>query len=87
MLGSILFPLRIAQREVIVSFKYGFVFDSLRPSNNFSVMSRRVFLGWTSTKQRIKCLAQGHNAVPLVLYPLRVVHMRVYVNKSRNRKN
>ena len=32
--------------------------------NNFSVMSGWVFLGWTSTKQRIKCLAQGHNAVP-----------------------
>ena len=23
-----------------------------------------VFLGWTSTKQRVKCLSQGHNAVP-----------------------
>ena len=22
-----------------------------------------VFLGWTSTKQQIKCLAQGHNTV------------------------
>ena len=36
------------------------------PVNNFSVMSRRVILGLTSTEQRIKCLAQGHNAVPLV---------------------
>ena len=30
---------------------------------------RNIFLavlGWTSTKQKIKCLAQGHNAVPLV---------------------
>ena len=26
-----------------------------------------VFLCWTSTKQRIKCLAQGHNTVPLEL--------------------
>ena len=34
--------------------------------NSFSVMSGQVFLGWTSTKQRIKCLAQWHNAVPLV---------------------
>ena len=34
------------------------------PVNNFSVMSERVFLGLTSTKQSIKCLAQGHNAVP-----------------------
>ena len=32
--------------------------------NNFSVMLGWVFLSWTSTKQRIKCLAQGHNAVP-----------------------
>ena len=31
--------------------------------NNFSVMSGRVFLGCTSTKQGLMCLAQGHNAV------------------------
>ena len=30
------------------------------PVNNYLVMSGPVFLGWTSTKQRIKCLAQGH---------------------------
>ena len=36
------------------------------PVNIFSVMSGWVFLGLTSTKQRIKCLAQGHNAVPPV---------------------
>ena len=37
------------------------------PVNNLnSVMSEQVFLGLTSTKQRIKCLAQGHNAVPQV---------------------
>ena len=34
------------------------------PVNMFSGMLGQVFLGWTSTKQRIKCLAQGHNAVP-----------------------
>ena len=33
------------------------------PVNNFSVILGGVFLGWTSTKQRIKCLAQGHNTV------------------------
>ena len=33
-------------------------FYSLRPSQHFSVMSGRVFLGLASTKQRIKCLAQ-----------------------------
>ena len=34
-------------------------FDSLRPINNLSVKRGRVFLGWTSTKLRQKCLAQG----------------------------
>ena len=29
-------------------------------------MSGRVFLGWTSTKQGLMCLAQGNNAVPPV---------------------
>ena len=36
------------------------------PINNFSLFSGRVSLVWASTKQRIKCLAQGHNAVPPV---------------------
>ena len=35
------------------------------PVNNFSVMSGQVFLGWTSTRQRIKCLAHGRNTVTL----------------------
>ena len=40
------------------------------PLDNFSVMLGRVFLGLTSTKQRIKCLAQGHNRVsPVRLEP------------------
>ena len=34
------------------------------PVNNFSVMLGRVFLGWSSTRQGLMCLAQGHNAVP-----------------------
>ena len=33
------------------------------PVNIFSTMSGLVFLGWTSTKQRIKCLPLGQNAV------------------------
>ena len=33
------------------------------PVNNLSVMSGRVFLGWTSTKQGLMCFAQGHYAV------------------------
>ena len=39
------------------------------PVNNFSFISERfpVFLGKTSTKQRIKCFARGHSTVtPLV---------------------
>ena len=35
------------------------------PVNNFSAMSGQfpAFLGWTSTKQQITCLAEGHNTV------------------------
>ena len=33
-------------------------FDSLRPINNLSVKQGRVFLGWTSTKLGLMCLAQ-----------------------------
>ena len=36
------------------------------PVNSFSVMSGQVYLCCTSTKQRIKCLAQRHNTVPPV---------------------
>ena len=39
-------------------------FDSLRPSQHFFSYVARVFLGWTSTKQGIKYLAQEHNVVP-----------------------
>ena len=34
--------------------------------NSFSVMLGRVSVGLSGTKQRIKCLAQRHNAAPLV---------------------
>ena len=30
-------------------------------------MLGQVFLGWTSTKQGLVCLAQGHNKVPPVM--------------------
>ena len=41
------------------------------PVNNLSVMSGGAFLGWTSTKQGLKCLAQGNNAVtPVRLEPV-----------------
>ena len=36
------------------------------PVISFSVMSGWVFLGGTITRQRIKCLIQRHNAMPLV---------------------
>ena len=42
------------------------------PVNNFSVMSGRVFLGWTSTKQRIKCPAQGHNTITVTTLAVRL---------------
>ena len=48
-------------------------FVSLGPNQHFFshvgtflVMLGQVFLGWTSTYQRVKCLAQGYNAVPLI---------------------
>ena len=34
--------------------------------SNCSVLLGRVFLGWTSIKQGLKCFAQGHNAVTRV---------------------
>ena len=36
------------------------------PVNNLSVTSGRVFLGWTSTKLGLICLAQGHKAMMIV---------------------
>ena len=40
-----------------------FVFILFVPVNNLSVMSGRVFLCLPSTKYRIRCYDQGHNAV------------------------
>ena len=42
-------------------FLFGLILD--HSVNNFSVMLWCLFLGWTSTKQLIKCLAQRHNTV------------------------
>ena len=40
------------------------------PVYNFPVMTGWVFLSWTSTKQGVMCLAQGHNTVtPVRLKP------------------
>ena len=38
-----------------------FLFICLIWFNTFSVMSRRVFFGWTTTNQGLMWLAQGHN--------------------------
>ena len=42
-----LFKINLGHTEFFVCFVW---FDSLRPINNLSVIKRRVFLGWTSTK-------------------------------------
>ena len=36
-------------------------FDSLRPISNLSVIKGQIFLGWTSTKLGLMCLAQEHH--------------------------
>ena len=55
-------------KTLVWAFIFVCLFDLILyvPVNIFSAMSERVLLGWTSTKQRIKCLAQGHNTVPPV---------------------
>ena len=40
------------------------------PVNNFSDMLGCFFQSWTSTKQRVKCLSQGHKAVHLMMLKL-----------------
>ena len=53
------------------------------PVNHFSVMSWRVFLGWTSTKQRIKSLAQEYITVsPTYLTPNQLEPKRSAISKS-----
>ena len=51
-------------------------FDSSRPINDLSV--KRGFLGWTSTKLGLMCLAQGHNAVTPVRLEPEAPHPLVY---------
>ena len=48
--------------QFLVYIYFFFFFFLYVPVNNFSVMSRLVFLGLTSTEQGLICLAQGHNA-------------------------
>ena len=63
-----LFPLLSSNIIALLSSQwhiYFVCFDYFRSSQNFSVMSRQVLLGWPSFKQGLTCLAQGHNAVTL----------------------
>ena len=58
-------------------------FDSLPyfPGNNFSIMSGGAFLGLTSNKQQVKCLAQGDNTAtsPAVRFKLQVATIQAPV--------
>ena len=46
------------------------LFDSLHSINNLSDIKWRVYLGWTSVKLGLMCLAQRHNAVvPVSIQP------------------
>ena len=65
--SSTFFPIKFYKGIVRKWPRDVFFYLSLNvPVNNFSVMLGRVFVGWSSTKQGLMCLAQGHNAVMLV---------------------
>ena len=73
--GPLVFPLSISlsmffgtQKNRLLSLRWVCLFDLILyiPVNNLPVMLGRVFLGRTSTKLGLMCLAQGHNAVRLV---------------------
>ena len=51
---------------MVCTWIFYLLFDSLHPIIDLSVIKGRVFLGWTSTKLGLTCLAQGHNTVTLV---------------------
>ena len=57
----------LAETHLLFFWPYAlFVLILHIPVNNCSDMSGPIFLGWTSIKQWIKCLSQGHNTVSLV---------------------
>ena len=62
-----MWPLASYKRQVTIQKSEGKIHKrlilSLRPINNLSFILGRVFLGWTSIKLGLMCLAQGHNAV------------------------
>ena len=47
-------------------------------------MLGQVFLGWTSTKQRIKSLTKGHNAMPLVSLKPATLRSRVQHSTTKS---
>ena len=49
--------------------------------NNFSITLEQVFLGFTSTKQNTKCLAQAHNTVSSFRLDLELKILRSRVKK------
>ena len=53
------YDLRMQAAMALASLLCFVLFDSLRPINNLSVEQAQVFLGWTSTKLGLMCLAQG----------------------------
>ena len=63
-------PLALGKRCIFVLIFYV-------PVNNFSIMLGCAFLGWTSTKQRIKCLAQ---VPPMRLEPATIGSRVTYSN-------
>ena len=55
---------------IYYTYLYWLIWFFLSKTTFFSVMSGRVVLGWTSTKQGLMCLAQGHNTVTPVMLEL-----------------
>ena len=60
--------------RMIVAFACLFVLMLYVPANTFSVMPGRipVFLCWSSTRQQIKCLAQGYNTATPPMFSLKL---------------
>ena len=56
---------------------YFVLFDSWHPSQPYSIMSGLVFLGWTSIKLGLMCLAQGHNTMTPVRLELATLQSQV----------
>ena len=53
----------IIYSPILTSFVCLFDIILYIPVNKFYIMSEQFFLGWTSAKQGLMCLAQRHNTV------------------------